>query len=778
MFSVKGESMKEQNEKKVKQGLTSKEVQERIEKGLVHANTDVPTKSIGQIIRTNLFTLFNMLNFGLGLAVLLVGSYKNLLFLGIVFCNMLISIFQEIRAKRTVDKLSLFNETKVEAIRDGKKVELAQDEIVLDEVIHFYLGNQVLVDSEILEGECLVNESFITGEETPIKKSKGDLLLSGSFLVSGDCFGQCIHIKEDNYTSKISKDAKYLKKLNSELMISLNKIIKGLSMVVIPVGILLFWAQMRIPGNTIQDAVIHTVAGLIGMIPDGLILLTSTVLAVSVIRLSKYKVLVQELYCIEMLARVDVLCLDKTGTLTEGKMEVKDLLPVGKTKKEEVMKILSEMGGALVDQTPTMESIRVYCPPTNDWKVEKTNPFSSDTKLSSVTFKEGEYLLGAPAFVLGKKNYKIDITEYEKEYRVLLLAKKEKKEIEELAYLLIQDKVRENAKKTLTYFKDQQVTLKIISGDNPVTVSQIAKRVGVDNYDKYIDLTDVDSSTFPELVEKYTIFGRVKPAQKKELVLALKKGGHTVAMTGDGVNDVLALKEADCGIAMASGSAAARSVSQLVLLDSDFDSMPKIVQEGRQTINNIERSASLFLVKTIYTTLLAVFFLFVSIPYPFEPIQMSLTNMVTIGIPAFILALELNKERVKGGFLKNVLSKALPTSLCIFAMLLLIQLSAYGFGIEYRALSTISVLMVAVCGFFHLFTISRPFTKLRGTLLISMIIVFLLEVTLLPDLFSLVRLDQSLFLIFLMGFIVSLGLFYYLHLGFNYLLAKKSSKKV
>lgn len=745
-------------------GLTKKQVEKRYEEQLVHFNTDVPTKSIKQIIFDNFFTLFNLLNFGLGFAVLLVGSYKNLLFLGIVICNMLISILQEIKAKKTVDKLSLFSQSKVEVIREGKKLNVSSNEIVLDDVLCFYLGNQILVDSAVLSGECLVNEAFITGEETPIKKGVGDLLLSGSFIVSGNVIAKCEHIGEENYSSKISKDAKYLKKLNSELMLSLQKIIKILSLIVIPIGIFLFWSQMRIVDNTFHDAVIHTVAGLIGMIPDGLILLTSTVLAVSVIRLGKYQVLVQELYCIEMLARVDMLCLDKTGTLTEGKMELKDVIEVPGISKNKIVSILKNMTAVLEDHTPTMEAIRSCYPSKKNWHVLKMFPFSSDTKCSRVIFQEGDFVLGAPEFLIPNKKFCIDCSLYEKEYRVLLLAEKKNNQLVELAYLLIQDKIREEAIQTLKYFKQQGVQIKIISGDNPITVSQIAKRVGVINYDKYIDLSTIQTDqALKESVEKYTIFGRVTPLQKKKLVLFLKELGHTVAMTGDGVNDVLALKESDCSIAIGSGSQAAKNVSQLVLLDSNFDSMPKIVEEGRRSINNIQRSASLFLVKTIYATFLSILFLFITISYPFEPIQMSLTNMVTIGIPSFILALEPNKERVHGSFLSNVFSKAFPTALTIFTMLMIIMMIGLVFSLNSAQISTLSVLIVAVCGFLHLYRISCPFTTLRKILFISMIIVFILEFVLLPDLFSLVTLDWKLSSIFISCLILSIGIFSFYH---------------
>ena len=745
-------------------GLTKKQVEKRYEEQLVHFNTDVPTKSIKQIIFDNFFTLFNLLNFGLGFAVLVVGSYKNLLFLGIVICNMLIFILQEIKAKKTVDKLSLFSQSKVEVIREGKKLNVSANKIVLDDVLCFYLGNQILVDSVVLSGECLVNEAFITGEETPIKKGVGDLLLSGSFIVSGNVIAKCEHIGEENYSSKISKDAKYLKKLNSELMLSLQKIIKILSLIVIPIGIFLFWSQMRIVDNTFHDAVIHTVAGLIGMIPDGLILLTSTVLAVSVIRLGKYQVLVQELYCIEMLARVDMLCLDKTGTLTEGKMELKDVIEVPGISKNKIVSILKNMAAVLEDHTPTMEAIRSCYSSKKSWHVLKTFPFSSDTKCSRVIFEEGDFVLGAPEFLISNKKFCIDCSLYEKEYRVLLLAEKKDNQLVELAYLLIQDKIREEAIQTLKYFKQQGVQIKIISGDNPITVSQIAKRVGVINYDKYIDLSTIQTDqALKESVEKYTIFGRVTPLQKKKLVLFLKELGHTVAMTGDGVNDVLALKESDCSIAIGSGSQAAKNVSQLVLLDSNFDSMPKIVEEGRRSINNIQRSASLFLVKTIYATFLSILFLFITISYPFEPIQMSLTNMVTIGIPSFILALEPNKERVHGSFLSNVFSKAFPTALTIFTMLMIIMMIGSVFSLNSAQISTLSVLIVAVCGFLHLYRISCPFTTLRKILFISMIIVFILEFVLLPDLFSLVTLDWKLSSIFISCLILSIGIFSFYH---------------
>ena len=636
-------------------------------------DTSLPTKSIKTIVRENIFTLFNLINILLGVAVFCVGSYKNLLFLIVIFCNTAISIIQEINSKKAVDKLSILAQAKVNCIRDGEKQEIGINSIVLDDLLMLETGNQIVADSIILEGEVEVNESFITGESDVIYKRKGDTLLSGSFVVSGKCKAEVIHIGDENYTSKISSGAKYVKKVNSEIMKSLNGIIKIVSIAIVPIGILLFFNQLGLTENSFKNAVVNTVAAIIGMIPEGLVLLTSTVLAVSVIRLSKRKVLVQELYCIETLARVDTLCLDKTGTITEGTMEVNDIIEITKSK-EELEEILSEISSASDDNNSTIEAIRAKYKNKQKWKVINKIPFSSQKKWSGVCFKDkGSYIIGAPEFVLREKydEYKERIEKYSNDYRVIIVANSEgdfiEKELpdklEVLGFVLISDVIRKEASKTLKYFKEQGVNIKIISGDNPITVSKIAKRAGVENSEKYINMQEIKTKEQLEKAAKeYTIFGRVTPVQKKELVQALKKEGHTVAMTGDGVNDVLALKEADCSIAMASGSDATRNVAELVLLDSNFASMPEIVLEGRRTINNIERSATLFLVKTIYASILAIIFLFVNMPYPFMPIQLTLISTVTIGIPSFVLALEPNKERIKGKFLRNVISRALRNS--------------------------------------------------------------------------------------------------------------------
>lgn len=659
--------------KKIDIGLTKEEVEERIKENKVNYDTSLPTKSIKTIVRENIFTLFNLINILLGVAVFCVGSYKNLLFLIVIFCNTAISIIQEINSKKAVDKLSILAQAKVNCIRDGEKQEIGINSIVLDDLLMLETGNQIVADSIILEGEVEVNESFITGESDVIYKRKGDTLLSGSFVVSGKCKAEVIHIGDENYTSKISSGAKYVKKVNSEIMKSLNGIIKIVSIAIVPIGILLFFNQLGLTENSFKNAVVNTVAAIIGMIPEGLVLLTSTVLAVSVIRLSKRKVLVQELYCIETLARVDTLCLDKTGTITEGTMEVNDIIEITKSK-EELEEILSEISSASDDNNSTIEAIRAKYKNKQKWKVINKIPFSSQKKWSGICFKDkGSYIIGAPEFVLREKydEYKERIEKYSNDYRVIIVANSEgdfiEKELpdklEVLGFVLISDVIRKEASKTLKYFKEQGVNIKIISGDNPITVSKIAKRAGVENSEKYINMQEIKTKEQLEKAAKeYTIFGRVTPVQKKELVQALKKEGHTVAMTGDGVNDVLALKEADCSIAMASGSDATRNVAELVLLDSNFASMPEIVLEGRRTINNIERSATLFLVKTIYASILAIIFLFVNMPYPFMPIQLTLISTVTIGIPSFVLALEPNKERIKGKFLRNVISRALRNS--------------------------------------------------------------------------------------------------------------------
>ena len=745
-------------------GLNKEQVERRKQEDLWNKDTSVPTKSIKKILYDNFFTLFNFLNLFLAIAIFITGSYKNMLFFFIVILNTAISTIQEIHSKRIVDKLAVMASSKVKVIREGKKEEISIHEIVLDDIIEFHTGNQIPTDSILLEGEVLVNESFITGEPDTIEKKVGDMLLSGSYIVSGKCIAKVEHIGEDNFTSQISSGAKYVKKINSEIMSSLQKIIKILTFIIIPIGIALFYSQFHVQGATWQTAVVKTVAAVIGMIPEGLVLLTSTVLAVSVIRLSRSKVLVQELYCIETLARVDTLCLDKTGTLTEGNMEVKKYIPLNKNKKE-MANILANIAKASEDENSTIEAIRnSFTQIEQEFQAIKKVAFSSKTKWSGIQFKEqGTYIIGAPEIVLKEnyKKYEKEIQAYARDYRVLVLAKTQKElkkqelpqHLELVGYILILDKIRKEAKQTLEYFEKQGVDIKIISGDNPVTVSKIAKQVGVKAFDKYIDMSTVPEKKIEEVANQYTIFGRVSPMQKKQLVVAMQKQGKTVAMTGDGVNDVLALKTADCSIAMANGSDATKSVSQLILLDSNFASMPKVVAEGRRTINNIQRSASLFLVKTIYSTILAIMFLIMGDSYPFIPIQLSLISVVTIGIPSFILALEPNKEKIQGHFMQNVIAKAIPTGLTVAINIFAIN-SLHEWGMIPTAYySSLCVISTGICGIILLFTLAKtrkseesklPFSIFRLSLVIILTIIFILGLTILDGWFNIAPLEPML----------------------------------
>ena len=770
-------------------GLSSSQIEERIKSNLVNYDTSVPTKSIKQILAGNFFTLFNFLNLFLALAIFAVGSYKNMLFMFVVIINTAISTYQEIHSKRIIDKLSVMASSKANVIRNGKSENISINNIVLDDILVFNTGNQVATDSIIMEGEVEVDESFITGESDTIFKKPGDMLLSGSFIVSGKCTAKVEHIGEQNYTAQISSGAKYVKKVKSEIMISLNKIIKFLSFAIVPIGLLLFFNQLKLSGNDIQVAVVKSVAAVIGMIPEGLVLLTSTVLAVSVIRLARSKVLVQELYCIETLARVDTLCLDKTGTLTEGTMEVKEIVPIN-TNKENLSNILANLGKFSTDTNATISAIREYkFTLTHELLPENIIPFSSKTKWSGIYFKdEGSYIMGAPEFVLGNsfEGYEKQVADFSENYRVIALAhsnsnfneKDLPNNITLLGFVLISDKIRKEAKKTLEYFDEQGVDIKIISGDNPITVAKIAKQVGVKNYDKYIDMTTLkNDEEIKEAAIKYTIFGRVTPSQKKALVTALQEKGKTVAMTGDGVNDVLALKASDCSIAMASGSDATKNVSQLVLLDSNFASMPKVVAEGRRTINNIERSASLFLIKTIYSSVLAILFLFIAESYPFIPIQLSLISMVTIGIPSFLLALEPNKDRIKGNFLRNVISKAIPTALTsIINIVILTMLNKYGIVAE-EVYSSLCVISTGFVGILFLFTLAKarksegkklPFSKFRLALSIAMLLLFIFCLTVFKWWFSIVPL----------GMVTSEIIIIFIVATINFILLNFISKKI
>lgn len=776
----------------VQSGLTQEEVQIRIEKGLVNDGGEVPTKTIGQILYSNIFNLFNLLNIALGVLVITVGSVRNALFLGVVLCNTVIGVVQEIRAKRIIDKLSILSAPTATAIRDGKEEHLPLDQLVLDDLVILRAGNQIPADMVVLQGECEVNESLLTGESDAVTKEVGEEMLSGSFVVSGEIRGQIIHIGAENFSAKITQGAKYIKKPNSQILNSINLIIKTISIVIIPLGLFLFYRQYQAMPNEFNEVVVGTVGALIGMIPEGLVLLTSLVMAVGVMRMAHHKTLVQELYCIETLARVDMLCLDKTGTITEGTMETKEV--VAFESKDE---FLTALGGFVTlsgEVNPTFDAIRAFVPENKEVKATHTIPFSSDRKFSAVQFQgEESYVLGAFEFVFPKNpplHVKQKVEAYAGEgYRVLVFAKTEKplkdKELPEglnaLGLVLLKDKIRSNAKETLHFFKEQGVNLKVISGDNPITVSHIAKEAGLENYEKYVDATTLKDEDIPKACETYCVFGRVSPAQKLLIIQALKKQKYTVAMTGDGVNDTLALKEADCSIAMASGSDAARNVSQLVLLNSDFSSLPKVVAEGRKIINNIQRSASLYLVKTMYSSILAVFFALVTLPYPFEPIQLSLISSFTIGIPSFFLALEPNKEKVKGRFIENVLLKALPGGLTV--AFVAIGTSVIGNLLRFNPdqVSTMTVFLAAIAGFWVLNSVCQPYDIKRRILFGTLLVGFIGAISLLPELFSLESFTIPMLVVFAVEVIIIhfilLGLTRLTQRGSNYRKKRKAKRE-
>ena len=723
-------------------GLSSNEVNDRLKKGLTNKNRAVPTKSILKIITDNVFTLFNLLNFILALLIFFVSSYKNLLFMGIVVCNTLISMVQEIRSKRIVDKLSIITSLKSNVIRDNKIVNISNEDIVLDDIIILKSGNQIVTDCIILEGSVEVNESFITGESDLMSYKEGDELKSGSFVVVGKVIAKVVHVGNDNYVNVISSDAKYVKPLNSILMKSLNKIIKLVSIFIVPLGLLLFFNQYNLDKN-LETSIVNTVAALLGMIPEGLVLLTSTVLAVSVIRLARLNVLVQELYCIEMLARVDTICLDKTGTITSGKMEVIDVI---KLEDYDLNEIIGNIVNTLDSDNATSDALGNYFKKYDNYKVIKTIPFSPINKYSGVEFVEGRFLIGAPEFLCKKKIKEIIDNQ---DNRTLLITKDDLP----IGVIVLKDEIRKNAKKMLNYLKNQNVDIKIISGDNLKTISKIAFNVGLKVSGIDLSKDEIDD------INKYNVFARVTPIQKKKIIEKLQNNNHFVAMTGDGVNDVLALKQSDCSITIKSGTDAARNVSQLILLDDDFDAIPSIIKEGRRTINNIERSATLFLAKTTYAFLLVLIFMFISFNYPFQPIQLTLTNFFTIGVPSFILALEPNNNRIKGNFLTNVLSKSLPASLTIVLNIIILAVLGNLFKLTNNQISTLCVLMTGFTGFLLLFKICYPLNKLRLFLIVSLIIGFIVTVVGFKKFFSLTILNLKMFVFILILVFISTIIF-------------------
>lgn len=740
----------EQNEIR---GLTAREVSERVKNGQSNGSMDIKTKSIPRIFRDNIFTLFNLINVILAVLIAIVGSWRNMLFMGVIVSNIAIGIFQEIRSKRVIDRLSIISAPKAHLIRDGCEQILPVSEIVTDDIMLLASGRQVCADGVIINGECEADESLITGESDPVTKRQGDELLSGSFIVSGSCTARAVRVGAESTSGKITSGAKYVKKHNSEMMKSINKIIRVVSICIVPFGLILFYKAFHVTGVSVEEGVTSTVAALIGMIPEGLVLLTSIALAVSAVRLGRRQTLCQDLYCVEALARVDVLCLDKTGTLTEGCMEVHEVKPLDDSF--DIDSALNAFSSAFPESNATFQAVREHWNSGSDLAVLKTIPFSSARKWSAAQFDGlGTVVLGAPSFVLGNDYAQISniCEEYSaKGFRVLVLAHSPlplgdgelPKNISAKALVVLSDKIRPSARDTLEYFKRQGVTLKVISGDDPVTVSSVAKRAGLDGGENYIDMGKVSDNDIADIAEKYTVFGRVTPEQKLKLVKALRSAGHKVAMTGDGVNDVLALKEADCSVAMQSGSDAARSVSQLVLMTSDFSSMPLAVEEGRRCINNIQRSAALFLVKTIFSFLLAAAFLIVPYGYPFKPIQMTLISALAIGAPSFLLALEPNKNLVHGSFLVNVMKKAAPGGISVAVGVGLLTAAESVFGFAPEEISTMAVYLTAFACFLVLGNVCRPFKKWRAAMLAVLIAAFAGAIWLFPNIFYIVPLTAS-----------------------------------
>lgn len=716
-----------------KVGLTNEQVAERVENKLQNIVANKNTKTYQSIIFGNIFTFFNMLCFLAGAALIAVGAWTDCFFLVIVLANTLIGIIQEIRAKKTVEKISLVSSPMAVVVRDKIESKIAVEDLVLDDIIVLQTGKQICADCVLLEGSVEVNESLLTGESVPIKKSKGDILYSGSFIVSGKCSARVDKVGSETYTAKLAAQAKKYQKPKSELMGTLNVIIKIIGVVIIPLAILMFFNNYDLLGNDISPTVKQTAGSVIGMIPSGMFLLTSVALAVGVVKLIKKRTLVQDLYSIEMLARTDVLCLDKTGTITDGTMKVSNVVQIKMDLKYTMEQLIGSMLTALDDNNMTSRALISHFGYSKELTAINILPFNSTRKMSGVTFKTGEtFVFGAPEYILKTKNAQVDtlVKNYaSKGFRVLLFAQcdgeikddKIPQKREPVALVVIEDHIREDAPETIEWFKNNGVEVKIISGDNPVTVSEVSRRVGVENSDRYISLEGLSQQQVIDAADHYTVFGRVSPEQKCILVKALKAKGHKVAMTGDGVNDILALKEADCSVAMASGSEATRHVSNLVLLDSNFSSMPDVVAEGRRVINNIQKSSSLFLMKTIYTILLSIFFLIVKDPYPFSPKQVLLLEFFVIGIPSFFLALQPNNDPIKGKFLPNLLSKSLPGSLILFISVIGCYLFDLFLGTNGQY-ETMASLCVTFVGLLVLFRLCKPFDVFRGIMFTAMLI--------------------------------------------------------
>ena len=745
-------------------GLTAQQVQEHRMHGWTNQPVDPPSKTTKEIIQENVFTYFNLIFLVLAVLLCLVGSFRDLTFLPVIVLNTLIGIIQETRAKKVLDNLTMLNAPHAMVIRDGKKSQINAEDLVVDDIVIFEAGNQVCADAEVCAGEVQVNESLLTGESDEITKRKGDQLMSGSFIVSGQCHARLDKVGADSYISRLTLEAKAMQNTEqSEMIRSLDKLVKWVGVAIIPIGIILFIQAFVFQGEGFRSSVTSMIAAVIGMIPEGLYLLASVALAVSSIRLAQKKVLLHDMKCIETLARVNVLCVDKTGTITENTMEVQDVIPT-KEYEEGKLRPLSELLGdftaAQSSDNITMEAMKRYFKIASGKKAVAKTGFSSASKYSSVTFEEASYVLGAPEFVLKEQyeNYEEAISAHaSKGARVLVFgtAKEEpdgkplKEAVTPLAYVLLANPIRQEAKETFTYFAEQGVEVKVISGDNPLTVSEVAKEAGIAGAERYVDASTLHTEEeMRAAVLNNAVFGRVTPNQKRKFVQILKEEGKTVAMTGDGVNDVLALKDADCSIAMASGSDAAAQASQLVLLESDFSCMPEVVLEGRRVVNNIQRSASLFLVKNIFSFLLSLVSFVFMFTYPLEPSQISLISMFTIGVPAFFLALEPNKNIIKGHFLTNVFLKALPAALTDVLAVGALVIFGRTFGVSSADISTAATMLLSIVGFMILYTISAPMNVLRGVILGGCIVGLLFCSIFLNDLFAITGMTTKYVMLF------------------------------
>lgn len=745
-------------------GLTSRQVSELTAQGAVNKPDMPKTRSVGQILLSNLFTYFNLINVVLFVLVLMVNSPQNGLFITIIIANTVIKTYQEIRSKKIIDKLAILTQSTANVLRDGRVIAVPVEELVLGDIVNVATGDQVPSDMQVLQGHVEVNESLLTGEADNLAKTIDDELYSGSFVTAGECWCKVIHVGKDNYVSKITREAKEYKAFNSELRNSINAILQVVSFLIIPLGVLTFSRMFLRDGSDLQSCVLSTVSSVLGMIPEGLVLLTSLALTLGCVKLAQKKTLVQELYCIETLAHVDTLCLDKTGTITEGTMAVQEIIPYAESGMDidQLKNIMANITHNSTDQNATATAIKEYFSPANTMKLDHVVPFSSDKKYSGVVFEEGTYYMGAVTFLF-KEGFD-DLKAMTKEkaqdgLRVITLAyspnKASDNELPEglkpIALITITDVIRENAAETLKYFGEQGVNLKIISGDDPVTVSAIGKRVGLPNAEKYIDAGTIKTQEEMEAaVIEYTVFGRVTPSQKKEMVLALKKAGRHVAMTGDGVNDVLALKEADCGIAMASGSDAAKNIANVVLLDSDFSSMPEIVNQGRRVVNNIRRAASMFVIKTMFSLMLTLVTIIFGYDYPFVPIQMSLISACAVGIPTFFLAQEPDTSKIDHTFLRHVFYNAFPTAFTITITVMFFMVMGRIYEFPATATCTACFLVTGWAYMGALRTIYTPLDKFRKTIIYTMNVAFFIIAFMFRDLLTLMNLDVTMMILMCM----------------------------